>query len=568
MPRCYPAEPFFGDGAQAERAVWDVLRAQLPPEAALFYSVRLIEGSRHQVIDLLVAWPEVGIAAIEVAGGLVRRDASGWVEGTGELKHAIDPLTEIRDERHMLERILVERRSPAARARTVHMVALPHTPVPPDFDTGDLPRALLLDRDELADAADRVRAAILELGRPDSGEYGHGDQPLTKQGLNSLVDLLSAQMPSQAEHLASACDDESRLGHLTRDQAKVLDLFEYYPRLIVTGGAGSGKTWLALEQARRRAQADDRVGILCRSRGLCRYLQRVTEQWPARQRPAFVGTPQDLLRLWGALPPVPAGSSADSAEYWDVTLADALRTVAIRRPDVEQFDALVVDEAQEFGERWWPALSECLREPQVGSLAVFTDNGYSQEWVRAGVPIEVGPQVLSENVRSSRQIARLTEGFALEEFLPRGRKRAAVRFVDVPADYAVTVAEAAVDSLVGEGWAPGAIALLVTDTTGHPELDPPSDDDPAAVLTYWDDVLEGRGVHRGGVREFQGLERAVVVLAVTDFPDPRAARQLLYSGLSRARGLLVVVGPGDVVEAVGGDRVRKRLRKSEAWSPH
>lgn len=567
MPRCYPAEPFFGDGAQAERAVWDVLGAQLPSDAALFYSVRLMEGSRQQVIDLLVAWPEVGIAAIEVAGGVVKREAAGWVEGTGELKHPIDPLTEIRDERHMLERMLIERRSPAARARTVHMVALPHTPVPSDFDTGDLPRALLLDRDELADGAERIRAAILEHGRPDAGDYGHGDEPLTKQGLNSLVDLLSAQMPSQAEHLAAACDDESRLGHVTRDQAKVLDLFEYYPRLIITGVAGSGKTWLALEQARRRSQADDRVGMICRSRGLSRYLQRVTEQWPARQRPAFVGTPYDLLRLWGALPPQPASADA-SSDYWDVTCADALRNVAIRRRDVEQFDALVVDEAQEFGERWWPAFTECLREPQTGSLVVFTDNGYSQEWERVGVPIEVNPQLLSENVRSSRQIARLTEGFALEEFLPRGRKRAAVRFVDVPADYARAVAETAVDSLVAEGWAPGRIALLLTDTSGAPELEPPGPDDAQAERAYWDAVLEARDVHRGGVREFEGLERAVVVLAVNGFADAKAARQLLYSGLSRARTLLVVVGPGDVIEKVGGDRVRKRLRKVEAWSPH
>lgn len=565
MPRCYPAEPLFGDGAQAERAVWDVLTAQLPPEAALFYAVRLLEGHRHQEIDLLVAWPEVGLAAIEVTGGLVSRDSGGWSEGTGDDRHRIDPVAEIRDERHMLERILVERRSPAARARTVHMVALPHTPLGPDVDTGDLPRALVLDRDDLGRAAELIKHAIEEHGRDTGLEYGHGDRPLTRLGLASLVDLLSAQMPSQAEALAAACDDESRLGHLTRDQAKVLDLFEHYPRLIVTGGAGSGKTWLALEQARRRGQSGDRVAVLCRSRGLSRYLQRVTDQWPARQRPAFVGIPQDLLRHWGALPLPAAGGSVDGPEYWDETLAASLRSVAVRRPDIERFDALVVDEAQEFGERWWPALSECLREPQTGSLVVFTDNGYSDEWRRTGVPIDVAPQVLSENVRSSRQIARLTEGFALEEFLPRGRKRAAVRFVDVPAEYASAVAEAAVESLVSEGWSPGGIAVLSTGVAWSTEVDPGAFE---GYREYWDAFLAGRDVHRGGVRDFQGLERAVVVLVVNGFSDAASARQVLYSGLSRARTLLVVVGPGDVIEDVGGDRVRKRLRKAEAWSPH
>ncbi len=75
-------------------------------------------------------------------------------------------------------------------------------------------------------------------------------------------------------------------------------------------------------------------------------------------------------------------------------------------------------------------------------------------------------------------------------------------------------------------------------------------------------------MHRGGVRDFQGLERPVVVLTVNGFEDLVEARSLLYTGISRARSLLVVVGPGVVIEEIGGERVRKRLRKAEAWSPN
>lgn len=553
----------FGDGAQAEYAVWDVLREQLPDDAALFYAVRLIEGDRQQEIDLLVAWPGVGIAALEVAGGLVTRDASGWSEGSGEERTAIDPEAEMRDERHMLQRMLEDRRSPAATAHTVHMVALPHTPVPATWDAPDLPRALVLDRDDLATAAEKIKAAIQELGHDHGVEYGHGDHPLTRAGLASLVDLLSAQMPSQMDALAWASDEEFRRGHLTRDQAKVLDMFEYYPRLIVTGGAGSGKTWLALEQARRRAAGGDRVAIVCRSRGLSRYLQRVADGLDVRERPAFVGIPQDLLGHWGRGPAV-ADDDVDAADYWEHRLPRALYEVALRRPDVERFDALVVDEAQEFGEEWWPALAECLREPQTGSLVVFTDNGASDEWRKAGVPIDVAPMVLGENVRSSRQIARLTETFALSEFLSRGRKKAAVRFVDVPSVYAPTIAEVAVEALVAEGWAPGAIAVLTTAAHWPTEKDIGAFE---GYRDYWDHFLAGADVHRGGVKDFQGLERAVVVLVVNGFEDAAQARQILYTGLSRARSLLVIVGPGEEIEAAGGQRVRKRLGKCEAWYP-
>lgn len=536
--------------------MWDVLREQLPADAALLYAVRLTEGDRHQEIDLLVAWPGVGVAAIEVAGSLGHRD-------TGSIKVGPDTglVAEVRDERHMLQRILDLRRSPAALARTVHMVALPHTPVPQDWDAPYLPRDLVIDRNDLASAATCIRKAIEEHGNDQGRDYGHGSRPLTAAGLTSIVDIFGTQMPSQAEALQAPLDDEHRLGHLTRDQGRFLDVFEHYPRLTATGGAGSGKTWLALEVARRCARRGDRVALVCRSWGLSRYLERVVEHWDPRDRPAFVGVPQQLLRSWGVNPDPDV--STDPVEYWDHELPHRLYAVAVRRPDVECFDAVLVDEAEEFDEAWWSALVEMLREPQTGSLCAFTDNGHSDEWRRAGAPIDVAPIELGENVRSSRQIARLTGSFALGEVLPRGRKRAGVRFVDVPAAYAETIADAAVEALVAEGWSPGAIAVLSTDTAS-----PTAGESAEGYQAYWDGVLEGRDVHRGSVRGFQGLERPVVVLVVNGFPDRAQARELLYLGISRARSLLVVVGPGDVVEEVGGERVRKRLRKAEAWSPN
>ena len=45
-------------------------------------------------------------------------------------------------------------------------------------------------------------------------------------------------------------------------------------RVEVRGGAGSGKTWLAMEQARRLTADGQRVALLCYSRGLAAYLRR------------------------------------------------------------------------------------------------------------------------------------------------------------------------------------------------------------------------------------------------------------------------------------------------------
>ena len=54
-PRCYPPEPEFGRDRIAERRVWEALRDQLPDEAALLYSVWMIERAAEHEADILVA---------------------------------------------------------------------------------------------------------------------------------------------------------------------------------------------------------------------------------------------------------------------------------------------------------------------------------------------------------------------------------------------------------------------------------------------------------------------------------------------------------------------------------
>ena len=58
-----------------------------------------------------------------------------------------------------------------------------------------------------------------------------------------------------------------------------------------------------------------------------------------------------------------------------------------------------------------------------------------------------------------------------------------------------------------------------------------------------------------------------MVLAVDGFREAERARRMLYTGLSRARVLLVVVGPRAEIERVGGAGVRQRLRDAAVWRP-
>lgn len=566
MPHLIPADP--PDDTRdhgAERAVWEALRDLLPPEALLLSGLRIHEQGIEREIDLLVVWPPHGIAVVEVKGGSVRRQDGSWIQGAGQ-GHRIDPVLQADRAKFALRDHLSTVAPSTRNLRFAHLIALPHTRVPADVRPTDLPRPMLIDAATLADGSLETQL-LATLARHSTGHLDL-DGPL----LHLVREALADSFPGGHEALALAEAHEQRLERMTREQERVLDFIQAIPSAHVVGGAGSGKTHLALQQARRLTRAGRRVALLCYSRGLGRYMERTTAAWPARDRPAWVGLFHDLPVAWGADP-----GRDDVAADWEVRLPADLARLA---PANERFDAVVVDEAQDFGDAWWPALTRCLRGEEGQGLFVFSDDAQRIFPRHGTAPVQVPPFVLAENLRSTKEIAQVFGSLTDSDVTPRGMSGEAVRLVEAgeasalrssdpavragAADAVVEAADAAVEALVEEGWDPGHIALLVTGRRHPAQV---NDVGIGGMQAYWDAFFEEEDVFYGHVLGFKGLERRVVVLAVNGVREAERARHLLYAGMSRARTLLVVVGPRDYLHDVGGEALQRRLARASAWAP-
>jgi hypothetical protein len=549
-PRCYPPQPEFGPGRTAERRVWEILREQLPDDAALLHSVPMIERAAEYEADLVIAWPSVGIAVAEVKGGHVSRHEGRWYQSSGGDTHPIkDPVVQAQDCKHVLHRLLVQHGSEAATARSAHLVAFPFTSVGLGWSYAGCTRDMVLARNDLKTAADRIRAVIDRRGR--------GHAPLTAAGLESLLEVLEGQLPAQTSLLSWAEENEAYVDQLTRDQAKVARILREQRRLKVIGGAGTGKTWLALEQARHLAADGERVALVCYSRGLARFLQRMTAEWPPKDRPAYVGLFHALPLAWGAEPP--PEDPVEHGSYYEERLPAQMGELAASLGEEDKYDAIIVDEAQDFGAAWWPPTLACLRDQETGGLFAFLDEA-QRVFNRYGeVPIPLPPIVLDENIRNTKQIAQVFGSLGAGQARYRGLDGPPVRFVQCSPEEAVHEADAQVDRLLGEGWEPGQIALLVTGRRHQLQKE---------ILDYhgwdgyWDAFFAAEDVFYGHVLGFKGLERPVVVLAVNGLRDEDRGREYLYVGLSRARSYLAVCGDLDHIAAVGGPGLRRRLQAS------
>jgi Nuclease-related domain/UvrD-like helicase C-terminal domain/AAA domain len=535
----YPVAPRFE--ARAEESFVQALRDQLPDDAVVFCNVRFTDRAGDREADVIVAWPGFGVAVIEVKGGSVSLREGQWWQ-TGAASKAIHPVEQAKKCKYALRDYLGKHpRWCRGKPRLVHLVALPTTHLPEDFAAPDAPRWLVIDRSQTPSAAAQIASALRQVENQ--------PEPPTDDDVEALVDCLAGTLIPQADLLAHLAEREDACELLTQEQAKVLDFLSGHPRVEIRGGAGSGKTWLAVEKARRLTAAGQCVALMCYSRGLAEFLKRRVATLPARQRPAYVGTFHYLGINWG----VPKGSDDDSP-YWEEQLPQQMVSLAQALPPGQRFDAIVIDEAQDFAQSWWPAVLAALRAPDDGCLYVFSDEG-QRVFARQGRPtVPLLSIDLPENLRNTKQIAGTFSSLAPAQMRMRGGNGVPVRFVQCASGDAVGMADDAADGLLQEGWPPEAVALLTTYSRHPVQAERQAAGQDAYWATYWDNDL-----FYGHVLGFKGLERPAVVLAVNGFRHEERAREMLYAGLSRARDLLVVCGDLELIRRVGGDAVAQRL---------
>jgi RecA/RadA recombinase len=549
MPRTLPEKPRIAPSS--ERRVYQTLLDQLQDEDLIIPGQRVTDHSKDHEIDFVVAIDGAGIVCVEVKGGEVWHDGDTWWQNRGEKPERIDPVRQVREACYALRDFVEgDSRWTKGRQRWNHVVVLPHCGLAEDFALPDCPRWKIIDRTELSHLGSRLRQVLL-------GQDSDRRPLLDHIGIDQLRTALGGRGLPQRDVVARALANDTVADALTEQQAVILGAIQLLNRVEVRGSAGSGKTFLAVEQARRLTAAGKRVALLCYSPGLASFLKRMTAVWPRRQRPAYVGGFHSLGMSWGA----PSGpdelvASAEPTEFWERDLPRQMAELVHALPRKERFDAVVIDEAQDFADAWWDPVLAALRDAEAGGLFVFSDEG-QRVFDRHGVPpVPLLSLLLDRNLRNTRQIANTFQPLVDYPIRFVGSDGPHVTFVACSPAEAIDTGDDQVEELFDDGWRPEDIALL---TTGglHPEQvarQAISND------SYWDSFWDLDQVFYGDVLGFKGLERRAVVLVVDGQRGLDRARERLYVGLSRARDRLIVCGDPDFIAKAGGPDLARRLK--------
>ncbi len=530
-------------GQQAESRVFTAL-ATLPAPWQFFQTVewRTLERSGESIgeADAVVFHPHHGLIVFEIKAGAIQVRDGVWYYASG-LAMKQSPFSQARRNRYALTDKLRHRLGNDA----VVSLTLTHGAWFPDVVwRGVLPgtevpsSAFLLDRKALA----HPEPALLRLLReacPQPQIWSRAQQQALKEMLAPDCHCL---MP-----LASKVDNAvSAMHRATQDQIQVLRLLRSQPRLLVEGGAGSGKTLLACTLALEHAAQGRSVLLTCFNIALARSLAAGLADVPGITVVAFHELAKTQALAAGLAYDVPTESEAMGRFYKEES-AELLLMAAER--SATRFDTLIVDEAADFATTWWVAL-EALGQTGF-SWYCFYDR--RQSIFQAGSvwepPFAAAPMLLESNMRNTQAIGELAARL--------GQCRVPQTFCILGGEPPVILTSHGFDEmgrqlrqllrdLVGKESLNLAQVVVLSPyrhTNQHSNWSVGLADLPVTT----DMVSPPQGQLRvGTIQGFKGLEADVVILVGLDTGATKHP-ETLYVGASRARAALYVLALEDVV---------------------
>lgn len=502
--------------------------APLPDEWVVLHSVRWqgVRGRRQSdgEADFVILHRQYGILVLEIKGGGIGIEAGQWrsVDRYGSVHKIKNPYTQATQSKHALLNFLANSDPQLAQIIVGHAVVFPDVQTEENLGPAASP-AITLFAGDLIEIESRLKSVF---------EHWGATRVFSSEQLKRIVQLLAPTVEVTRRLKVDVEKTELELLRLTASQQRAFAQLRSIPRLAILGGPGTGKTLLAVERARSLARQGGRVLFLCFNELLSRQIARELEDAPEVEVSTFHRFGISRLRPVGV--PVPV---RPDARWWEDEAASQLHEVLSGSSD--KFDAVIIDEAQDFAPSWFLAVQAALLEGIRGQMYVFADDRqelWNRDW-RAGIP-DFAEYVLSDNCRNSGPIAACVNAIYGDAPPPLAASGVPVLAVEYqPSDDIVAMALELGDHLLSrEGLSPSELTILVDDQRLADRL----------RSTYVGEVpivsFGGRGVVCETVARFKGLESPAVLLILTgSSPSADGNRATAYVGISRARSVVVAL---------------------------
>jgi hypothetical protein len=471
--------------------------------------------------DFIVLHPSKGLLVIEVKGGGIEiRNGRWWSTDRFGQSHEIkNPYEQALASKYALLGWL-KHEGLQDHIRVGHAVAFPHLGDLPALGPVATPEITWTARDlpKIGSVVERTRA------------HWQLEANLNRADMARLVQLLAPTVRVRRKLVSESADAEAALLQLTAEQVSAFAGLRASRGGLVLGGAGTGKTILAIARAQQLARDGFRTLLVCFNELLGAFLSERFADDPAidactyhalclrEARRAGLSLPRDL-----------------SSNWWEQQAPDAL--IEACATNGSEYQAIVVDEGQDFAPSWLDSL-RCLTSTDVDAPFFIFADPRQELWGRNWASNQEGQFTyeLRQNMRNTQPIAEKVSAVFGAETGRRGVAGPVPKWRDVhdPKRQEKDVI-AVVEGLIDDGFGPGNLVVLCSSARLARRLVE------FTVGPYSFGAWGGRGIPVETIARFKGLDAEAVVLVIDDTQDDREL-MLAYVGISRARTVLTVVG--------------------------
>ncbi|QRP46173.1 nuclease-related domain-containing protein [Amycolatopsis sp. FDAARGOS 1241] len=416
--------------SDAERRIARLLReAGGDPDAVAFHSVKLRSHAYKQQAeaDFVLLWKKV-VIVIEAKGSGIRKHDGVWysIDRRGDWhKLATSPMEQAQSAMYALQKIL--------RGEGVGWFAHEAAVITPDIDTP--PHSVEWQPTHWLSRSDM---SIAELSRALDTIAGSAQKPPADRKLARTEDLRTrlfghfTRMPVIDAQRGAVIEEQNRA---TAGQARVLASLARNPRVLVFGGAGTGKSLVLAEAAKQEADQGKSVLITFRSPALRDFFA-----------PHIGGRDIDLLPF-GLL---------EAAKTYDVAFVDEAQDL-MTAEGMDKIGGVVVGGR---GAGRWRMFLDMNNQAHV--------DGHFDRDVLEIVASEALSVDLDLNVRNTRAIVHMVQEYLGADVgdpgIVHGEK---VRWRTVEGDSDLSGAESVALELVADGPAPKTSGSSVPDPVHH-----------------------------------------------------------------------------------------------------
>jgi nuclease-like protein/UvrD-like helicase family protein/AAA domain-containing protein len=566
VARMVPEEFGSGQRNRAEELVFDLIRDQTPDAWVGLHHVGLPRHPKKPIAEIdFVVITEPGIFCLEVKGGAVRRVNGIWYVGNGRaLKES--PYQQVGGAQAALRHAV-----PAVKP-----YLLGYGCVFPDCKFEVEEEEVLREATyDVSSAEKGFEAYLRSLGNYWKGRHPHAS-PLGNNDISRVLHALRGDFEMTESILPSVRAATKGLIAHTEEQKRAVEGLRERKRVVVRGGAGTGKTLLAINEAARLADDGHKTLFTCFNKAIGAHLAEAVDK-PNLTVAHLDSLVSGLIDKGGTAGSIPPDADADEVFglYRPLAAAEAIEKLG----ETSLFDALVVDEGQDLltsprvdvleallrnglaGGTWrvfWDPLQALFMPDGEADLDLITASGAD--------PVHYS---LALNCRNTIEIASRTEVLSGVEFEE-------VSLVDglEPLDEVWKDAKDEVKRLRSalEGWRdsglpPGSITVLSPRTFDASVASQLKDGSfPIKDRSGEPPRPDAGAIAFSTIHAFKGLESEAVLLTDVDDIESKRMEGLLYVGASRARTVLGVLRKDSTID-VFTDRLLERARRSTVPKP-